>query len=168
MQPNGDVGILMAMNERSLRALLAHRHTLYLGWAARLRAAPVNSPLGHPDTLVHLMDRTLDQVFQELAKPASPRRRQPKLSADFCRCGHNPMVAYFSTAALAFQTTLAQCADETPITFDDVEAVNRALNRMARREILTLCGLCQRRDSHPKAESSGDQTDPPPNPQPCI
>ncbi len=162
MRPNCDVGILMAMNERSLRALLAHRHTLFLGWAARLRAAPVKSPLGHPDTLVHLMDRTLDQVFQELANPASPRRRQPKLSADFCRCGHNPMVAYFATAALAFQTTLAQCADETPITCDDVEAVNRALNRMARREIVTLCGLCQRHDSHPHAASDGEPSTPHP------
>ena len=132
------------MNERSLRALLAHRHSLHLGWAARLRAAPVKSALGHPDTLVHLMDRTLDQLFLELEKPASPRRRQPHLPADFCRCGNNPMVAYFATASLALQTTLAQCADETPITRDDVEAVNRTLTRIARREIMTFCALCQR------------------------
>ena len=140
------------MNERSLRALLAHRHTLHLGWAARLRAAPVKSALGHPDTLVHLMDRTLDQLFLELEKPASPRRRQPHLPADFCRCGNNPMVAYFATASLALQTTLAQCADETPITRDDVEAVNHTLRRIARREIMTFCALCQcRKDSAPPA-----------------
>jgi hypothetical protein len=146
MQADLNVGMLNGMNERSLRALLAHRQTLQLGWAARLRAAPVKSALGHPDTLVHMMDRTLDQIFRELANPASPRRRQPKLSANFCRCGHNPMVAYFETASLAFQTTLAQCADETPITRDDVEAVKRTLNRIARREIVTLCGLCQRQE----------------------
>jgi hypothetical protein len=56
------------------------------------------------------------------------------------------MVAYFETASLAFQTTLAQCADETPITRNDVEAVKRTLNRIARREIVTLCGLCQRQE----------------------
>ena len=164
MRLNGDVGILMIMNERSLRALQSHRHTLHLGWAMRLRAVPIKSPLGHPDTLVHLMDRTLDQVFLELANPASPRRRQPKLSHDFCRCGHNPMVAYFATAALAFQTTLAQCADETPITRNDVEAVNRTLTRIARREIMTLCGLCQRHSAHPHPASDSPPSASDPHP----
>ena len=149
------------MNERSLRALLAHRPSLYLGWAARLRTAPVKSPLGHPDTLVHLMNRTLDQIFRELANPVSPRRRQPKLSDDFCRCGHNPLVAYFSTASLAFQTTLAQCADETPITRDDVEAVNRTLIRIGRREIMTFCALCQRHESTPDATAKESRADAP-------
>lgn len=140
--------ILKAMNERSLRALLAHRATLHSQWAARLRAAPVNSPLAHPDTLVHLMDRTLDQIFHELEHPAA-RRRQPSLPRGFCGCGQNPLVAYFQTAALAFQTTLAQCADETPISRDDVDDVNRTLTRIARGEIMTFCGLCRRRHATP-------------------
>ena len=147
------------MNERSLRALLSHRHTLHLGWAARLRAAPIKSALGHPDTLVHLMDRTLEQVFHELANPSSPRRRQPKLPESFCRCGHNPLVAYFATASLALQTTLAQCADETPITRDDVEAVNRTLTRIARREIMTFCALCQRHEETPDATTKESHAD---------
>ena len=117
--------ILKAMNERSLRALLAH-----------------------PDTLVHLMDRTLDQVFHELEHPTA-RRRQPSLPRGFCGCGQNPLVAYFQTATLAFQTTLAQCADETPISRDDVDDVNRTLTRIARGEIMTFCGLCRRRHATP-------------------
>lgn len=150
------------MNERCYRALLARRHTLHSQWAERLRATPVVSPLGHPDTLIHLMDRTLDQIFQELAHP-SARKRQPRLPSDFCRCGHNPLVNYFSTATLAFQTTLAQCADEMPVTRDDAEEVNRTIARIARREILTFCALCLRQaddaDAPPRpCASSGNQT----------
>ncbi|MDF3058773.1 MAG: hypothetical protein K0R17_2988 [Rariglobus sp.] len=162
MQVKAPTGILDPMNERCLRALLARRTTLHSQWAARLRAAPVTSPLGHPDTLVHLMDRTLDQVFHELAHP-SARRRQPGLPAGFCRCGHNPLVSYFSTATLAFQTALAQCADELPVTRDDAEEVHRTLARIARREIMTFCALCQRQADHPAGvsppcESAPNQT----------
>lgn len=140
-------GILERMNERSLRLLLAHRATFHSQWEARLRAAPVTTPLGHPDTLVHLMDRTIDQIFHDLQHP-SPRRRQPALPKGFCGCGQNPLIAYFDTAALAIQTTLAQCADETPISRDDVDDVNRVLARIARNEILTFCGLCRRNHAH--------------------
>jgi hypothetical protein len=148
MRGANDPGILDHMNERCLRALLARRTTLHSQWAARLRAAPVTSPLGHPDTLIHLMDRTLDEIFHELTQPTA-RKRPPGLPAGFCRCGHNPLVNYFSTAALAFQTTLAQCADELPVTRDDVEEVNRTLTRIARREIMTFCALCLRQaDDH--------------------
>ena len=144
------------MNERSLRLLLAHRATLHSQWSERLRAAPVNSPLGHPDTLVHLMDHTLDQIFRELAHP-SVRRRQPSLPHGFCGCGQNPLIAYFATAALAFQSTLAQCADETPISREDVDDVNRTLTRIARSEIMTFCGLCRRRLAAP-ADSTHTHT----------
>jgi hypothetical protein len=136
-------GILGRMNECSLRLLLAHRATLHSQWAARLRAAPVTSPLAHPDTLVHLMDRTLDQIFHELQHPTA-RRRQSSLPKGFCGCGQNPLIAYFDTAFLAFETTLAQCADETPVSRDDVDDVKRVLTRLARSEIMTFCGLCRR------------------------
>lgn len=150
------------MNERCLRALQARRTTLHLQWEVLLRAAPVTSPLGHPDTLIHMMDRTLDQVFHELNHP-SARRRQPGLPSDFCRCGHNPLVRYFSTAALAFQTTLAQCADELPVSRDDADEVKRTLTRIARREIMTFCALCLRQaDDHAEKNNScastGNQT----------
>lgn len=145
------VGILKPMNERCLRALLARRTTLHFQWAERLRATPIKSPLGHPDTLIHLMDRTLDQIFHELTHP-SARKRQPGLPSGFCRCGHNPLVNYFSTAVLAFQTSLAQCADELPVTRDDADEVNRTIARIARREIMTFCALCLRQaDEKPEA-----------------
>lgn len=150
-------GILRRMNERCLRALQARRDILHFQWAERLRATPFNSPLAHPDTLVHLIERTLDQIFHELNHP-SARRRQPPLPPDFCRCGKNPLIAYFSTAGLAFQTTLAQCADEMPVTRDDVEEVNRTLARIARREIMTFCALCQRSAPTPATEQSSCQS----------
>lgn len=140
------------MTERCLRALQARRPTLHLQWEALLRVAPVNSPLGNPDTLVHMIERTLDQVFHELSHP-SARRRQTALPAGFCRCGHNPLVAYFQTALMAFQTTLAQCADELPVSRDDADEVQRTLTRIARREIMTFCGLCQRHVDTPENHS---------------
>ncbi len=143
-------GILEPMNERCLRALTARRPTLHSQWAERLRAAPVVSPLANPETLIHLMDRTLDQVFHELNHP-SARKRQPGLPADFCRCAHNPLVSYFATAAFAFQTTLAQCADEMPVTRDDADEVKRTLTRIARREIMTFCALCLRQPDKEEA-----------------
>lgn len=146
MRAASRAGILDSMNERCLRSLKAHRETLCLQWEARLRAAPLNSPLAHPDTLIHLMDRTLDQIFRELEQPTA-RRRQPALPPDYCRCGHNPLVAYFATAVLAFETTLAQCADEVPVTRDDADEVKRALNHLSRDEIMTFCALCQRNDT---------------------
>jgi hypothetical protein len=136
-------GILDSMNERCLRALQARRPTLTYQWEALLHAAPINSPLGHPDTLVHMMDQTLDQIFHELNHP-SARKRQPGLPGDFCRCGHNPLVMYFTTAVFAFQTTLGQCADEEPVSREDAEEVKRTINRIARREIMTFCALCLR------------------------
>ena len=144
-------GIVSRMNERCLRALQARRPTLNCQWEALLHAAPVISPLGHPDTLVHMMDRTLDQIFYELNHP-SARKRQPGLPEGFCRCGHNPLVTYFTTAVLAFQTTLGQCADEEPVSREDADEVKRTINRIARREIMTFCALCLRQaDAHPPA-----------------
>jgi len=148
------------MNERSLRLLLAHRATLHAQWAERLRAAPVTSPLAHPDTLVHLMHRTLDQIFDELQHPTA-RRRQSSLPKGFCGCGQNPLVAYFDTALLAFETTLAQCADETPISRDDVDDVKRTLSRLARGEIMIFCGICRRNHA---ASATTTHTHAPPRP----
>ncbi len=136
-------GILSRMTERCLRALQARRTTLRLQWEERLRASPFNSPLAHPDTLVHLIDRTLDEVFNDLIHPKA-RRRQAPLPPDFCRCGFNPLITYFSTGAFAFQTVLGQCADEVPVSRDDADEVKSTLTRISRREIMTFCTLCQR------------------------
>ncbi|MBC8040115.1 MAG: hypothetical protein H7Y06_06210 [Opitutaceae bacterium] len=100
------------------------------------------------------MDRTLDQIFHELHH-LTPRRRQPSLPKGFCGCEKNPLIAYFDTALLVFETTLAQCADETPITRDDVDDVKRTLARIARSEIMTFCGLCRR--NHAAAPVSGSK-----------
>lgn len=156
MRSGVKTGIVSRMNERCLRALQARRPTLTYQWEALLHAAPVISPLGHPDTLIHMMERTLDQIFHELSHP-SARKRQPSLPDDFCRCGHNPLVMYFTTAVFAFQTTLGQCADEEPVSREDAEEVKRTINRIARREIMTFCALCLR-----QADAK------PPAPRPCA
>lgn len=146
MRDTVGAGILSHMTERCLRALQVRRATLHLQWEERLRAAPFNSPLAHPDTLVHLIDRTLDEVFNDLLHP-KVRRRQAPLPPDFCRCGFNPLITYFSTGALAFQTVLGQCADEVPVSRSDADEVKYTLTRISRREIMTFCALCQRNTS---------------------
>ncbi|CAM3072985.1 hypothetical protein RAHE111665_13910 [Rariglobus hedericola] len=130
------------MNERILLALKMHRSALHEGWAARLHAAPVTSPLAHPDTLVYLMKTTIDQVFHELAQP-SARLRQPPVPRDMCRCGLNPLLSYFATAALSFQHTMAQSADDQAVSLHDLDIVDRAVTRVARREITIFCALCR-------------------------
>jgi hypothetical protein len=131
------------MNERILSALKMHREALHEGWAARLHAAPVTSPLAHPDTLVYLMKTTIDQIFHELAQP-SARQRHPPVPRDICRCGLNPLLSYFATAALSFQHIMAQCTDNQPVSPQDMDIVDRAVTRVARREITIFCALCRR------------------------
>lgn len=139
-------GMLKPMIERLLNALRVRRPLIHQGWATRLRAVPCSSALAHPDSLVHLMNRTLDQIFKEIAAP-SARRRPPPHPQGLCRCGCNPLLDYFSTAALTFQHTVALCADEFPITAQEVDQVERAVTRVACREISTFCTLCLKKDA---------------------
>ena len=155
------------MNEGLLRALKNRRTHLHEGWVQRLRAAPVNSPLAHPDTLIHLMNATLDQVFHELEIP-SARKRQPAIPREVCHCGLNPLLMYFSTAALTFQHTLAQCSDEQPVSPADADLVERALTRVARREITVFCALCRQNGAlTPPARGCVPDKPSAPRPRPC-
>ena len=147
------------MDERSLSSLQAHRPTLSKKWEARLRAAPVTSPLANPDSLVHLMEWTLDQVFRELAAH-HPRRKTPRPPRPPCPCGLNPLIAYFSTAKVSLHEALETCAGGRPIEPTDAEAMEQALEIVARRELETFCALClhndqrNRHEPHPHAAVS--------------
>jgi hypothetical protein len=141
------------MNERLFRDLDARRPAIHENWVERLRAAPFGNALAHPETLIHMMNDSIEQVFREIAaRPsAAARRRLAALPTGLCRCGMNPLLTYFSTGALAFQHTLAQCADAHPVALSDAEEVEGALIRVARREITVFCAMC-RRSRGPAAE----------------
>ncbi|MCC5024966.1 MAG: hypothetical protein J6386_20210 [Candidatus Synoicihabitans palmerolidicus] len=92
------------MHDGFLRALQTQRSNLRQRWEALLRTERVSSPMAHPDTLVHLMDWTLDRLFDELRQPqmrlhtVCDDQRGP---AQSCACGKNPLLAYFSTVEQA-------------------------------------------------------------------
>ncbi|HTJ77827.1 MAG TPA: hypothetical protein VL357_02425 [Rariglobus sp.] len=147
------------MDERSLSALQAYRPTLRTKWEARLRAAPVTSPLANPDALVHLMEWTLDQLFRELTAMAA-RRKNSLPARPSCPCGLNPLIAYFATAKVSLHEAMEKCSDGNPINPTDAEEMEYALEIVARRELATFCSLClhnehrHRHEPHPHEQKS--------------
>lgn len=135
------------MQDALLRALLAHRPTLRQRWETLLRARPATSPLANPDTLVHLMDWTLDCLFDELRGAPSRRRAPPRGAPPPCPCGLNPLIAYFQTVeAAAEQTFCNDIPDTHRFTGLEREAaldeLKGAIKGVARREIDSFCAVC--------------------------
>jgi hypothetical protein len=129
------------MDERSLSALQAYGPTLRTKWEARLRVAPVTSPLANPDALLHLMVWTLEQVFRELSL-GTTRRKSSLAPRPPCPCGLNPLIAYFATAKSSLHEALEVCSGGGPIDPSDAQEMEHALETVARREIATFCALC--------------------------
>lgn len=138
------------MQDALLRALLAHRPTLRQRWETLLRARPANSPLANPDALVHLMEWTLDGLFEELRSPASRRRAGFRGAGDApppCPCGLNPLLAYFETAAKAAEDTFCHDISDTHrFTVLEREAalaeLKAVIKGVGRREIASFCAVC--------------------------
>jgi len=140
------------MQEQLVSALRTRRPKIRAQWEALLRAEPVNSPLGNPDALVHLIDWTLDEIFTALANPLSRHRAPgPRLNSaerHECPCGRNPLLAYFAAGEQALHEAiiLAQAA-ASPLDPTERDAsfteLNLALQHIAHREIEAFCGVCQ-------------------------
>lgn len=137
------------MQEPLVSALRARRPKVREHWETLLRAEPVNSPLGHPDSLVHLIDWTLDELFTALGNPLSghaPATRAAEPQPD-CPCGRNPLLAYFAAGQQAMHEALVlaqvDCAPVNPIERDAAfEEVNLVFLHISRREIEAFCGVC--------------------------
>lgn len=138
-----------------MQALRALRFQTRARWDALLRTERSNSPLANPDSLVHLLDWTLDEIFRALERPAG-HRRVARLSSDYrhhCPCGRNPLLAYFAAGEQAMREALilAQSAmvNLTPVERDvALEELNLVLAQISRQEIEAFCGVCQHR-GHP-------------------
>lgn len=131
--------------------LRARRPWIKDAWERRLRRESVTSPLANPDTLVMMMERTLDELLEALEKTGEasseckPRGTRDRIG---CLCGLNPLLAYFRTLA----TTLCSVgtADGRPFTCGDPAHASRCidltietLREIARRDIASFCAVCQ-------------------------
>ena len=150
------IGLLafwIQMHDTILRTLQGLRPTILERWETLLRAEPVTSPLANPDSLVYLMNWTLDRFFHELRGSLARRRMtdsahnksacEEKLG-DSCACRMNPLLAYFMTSEIAIiQAALPTLEPrEREIVLSSIRIT---LQVVAKREIDTFCAVCQRR-----------------------
>jgi hypothetical protein len=140
------------MQASLLRELRCRQFSVRARWEALLRTEPVATPLGLPDTLVHLIDTTLEEIFVALDSPPKRPRNNARTVVNreplLCPCGRNPLLAYFTAAEQALREglILAQAASAPldPLERDSsLEELNGVVDEISRREIEAFCGVCQ-------------------------
>ncbi len=139
------------MQASLLTAMRARRPSIRTRWVDLLRAEPVTTPLANPDTLVHLIDETLEEVFAVLAAMHEADCVAAAVMARaHCECGRNPLLAYFLAGEQALLEALVLAQVDTPgLTPTDrgtsVAALSVTVRTLARGEIESFCALCQHR-----------------------
>jgi hypothetical protein len=138
------------MNADLLLALQAMRPKIRARWEALLRVERLHTPLAHPDILVYMFDRTLDEVLAAL--PGRPVRTAGKRPT--CMHEGNPMRDYFPALEQALLEALihAQAGRPGPLPGSHTAAVTErtaavvelcaTLRRIARREIAAFDKVC--------------------------
>jgi hypothetical protein len=122
-------------------------------WEVLLRAEPPASALGNPDTLVFMMDRTLDAFFTAVPSPA-PRRwlaHHPLLCGSLdetCSCGRNPLLHYFISGEQAIVAIAAEALPESPAMPPKAQKqilseVQLTFHYLAQHELQNFCDLCR-------------------------
>jgi len=140
------------METKLVQILKGRRAPIRRRWEVLLRAAKANDPLANPDALVHLMDWTIDQVVQALRKEPSRRLKgSPGYAAAqaACRCGHNPLLAYFLAGEQALIEAIAEnwAREEASPPENAVAEAYLAFHSVAGRELESFCAFCQHRDA---------------------
>ncbi|AHF89332.1 hypothetical protein OPIT5_02710 [Opitutaceae bacterium TAV5] len=138
------------MHDTLIGALKARRLYLRVRWEVRLRALPPSSALAEPDALVHLMDWTLEQFFQELQ--TGPRHSARESGQPRCPCGLNPLIAYFVTGEAALMEIMLDPRGrwahlEPGRCTEEITIAREAIRRVAGREIDAFCAVCQRKEA---------------------
>jgi hypothetical protein len=115
-----------------------------------LRLERASSPLAMPDTLVYLLDTTLNEVFREMAA-WSPRRHPNVLAPAICPCGRNPLLVYFSAGRQALRDALIRIQSAGPVPTCAqrdlaLACLDQVFNYISRREITAFCAVCQFRE----------------------
>ena len=136
------------------RSLSAHRPVIRAQWEKLLRLDRGSSALARPDTLVYLLDRTLDELYAIL--PAWSGRRHPsRMGEPVCPCGRSPFLAYFATGRQALHEGLVTIQAHLPaLTAADRDnafaCLDQAFLHLARREIEAFCSVCQFHPAPPR------------------
>jgi hypothetical protein len=139
------------MQELLVEALHGRRPAIKSRWADLLRIERANTPLAHADTLVHLLDETLDKVLAALR--SHPFAGEPSSLSDVgsraqCDCGRNPFLQFYVAGerALLEALVLAQ-ADlhlREPKTRDlAVLELYLVVRHFARSDVGVFCSVCQ-------------------------
>ncbi len=143
-----------AVQDNLLNALWAQRRAICDRWENLLRAERVITPLGQPDTLVFLMDWTLDEIFGELRNPLTRRRGarigREAAARNSCPCGQNPLLAYFVVAERVLLEALVLTQNSfpgLPVAECQMaqEEMHQVVHEVGQREIAAFCGVCQHR-----------------------
>jgi hypothetical protein len=155
---------MLSMDITTQRALAEHRLFIRAQWERLLRLDRGISPLARPDTLVYLLDTTLDEIFASL--PVWSARRHPsRMPEPVCPCGRSPFLAYFAAGRQALNegliTIQAQMPGLTMAARDEAFAcLDQVFSRIARREIGAFCSLCQLHPvTHARDQAPADTLD---------
>jgi hypothetical protein len=138
------------MRRQFLEELAERRPMIKTCWEVLLRAEPPASALGNPDTLVFMMDRTLDAFFAAADSP-TPRRwlaRHPRLCQSLgqtCPCQHNPLLCYFISGEQAILAIAGRILAEWETCREEDQILSRVhltFHYLAQSELQTFCDLC--------------------------
>jgi hypothetical protein len=137
-----------------IQALSSRRREIRQRWDMLLRLERTETPLANPDVLVHMIDWTLDKIFDELRARKACTCGEPTSSVAAlragCQCGKNPFLGHFLAGeqAVLEALVLTQSGDATIDPAHRGNAVAElylAINAIARGEIESLCSLCKNR-----------------------
>lgn len=156
-------------DSKSVQSKLQHclestRTDIRLAWEGLLRIERVSTPLANPDTLVHLIDSSLDEIFTTM-RLWSPRRHPSAHTSEKCPCGRNPYLAYFAAGRQAMREALIMAQFQAPELSaaqrdESLLCLDQVFDRIANREISLFCTICQKhhapeRSTHTAAPCSG-------------
>lgn len=143
------------MEKEPLHRLQSRRAEIRARWNELLHTEAATSPLAHPDTLVHLLDWSLNEFLAAIGGPASRRQAAPKSFEDvraLCPCGRNPLLAMFQAGEQAVTEGLILCQAESPAgsvasRAQELAEVQAAVRTVAAGEVESFCAVCQYRDA---------------------
>ena len=137
-----------------VRQLQASRAEIRSRWNDLLHVERALSPLAHPDTLVYLLDETLEKIFAGLSSAGGEKNPAPLASPPAwprCDCGRNPYLRFYVAGEHALLEALVLIQAESHVR--DANARDLAVlelygvvRHFARNDVELFCSLCQLRD----------------------
>ena len=136
-----------------MQSVRRRRAAICKRWDVLLRLERVSSPLANPDTLVHLIPSTLDQILALAETPPhcdSTMTHAVGLKLPSCDCGNNPYLAFYIAGEQAIVEAVVWSQSESPdrARESEVASVISAARTYATDEIEAFCGMCMHRSRH--------------------